>query len=53
VSYSLTDSGLVRIIIQEIPKENWGKGGVPASELNWWIDVSMVHNATDNEVVGH
>ena len=22
------------VIIQEIPKENWGKGGVPASELD-------------------
>ena len=28
------DPAIDNVIIQEIPKENWGKGGVPASELD-------------------
>lgn len=27
------DPAIYNVIIQEIPKENWGKGGIPASEL--------------------
>ena len=27
------DPSIYNVIIQEIPKENWGKGGIPASEL--------------------
>lgn len=28
------DPSIYNVIIQEIPKENWGKGGIPASELD-------------------
>lgn len=28
------DPSRFTVIIQEIPKENWGKGGVPASDLD-------------------
>ena len=28
------DPAIYNVIIHEIPKENWGKGGVPASELD-------------------
>jgi len=27
------DPSVYNVIIEEIPKENWGKGGIPASEL--------------------
>ena len=27
------DPSVFNVIIEEIPKENWGKGGIPASEL--------------------
>jgi len=30
----LEDPSRCTVIIQEIPKENWGKGGVPASDLD-------------------
>jgi 4-oxalocrotonate tautomerase len=30
----VADASRFNVIIQEIPKENWGKGGVPASELD-------------------
>jgi 4-oxalocrotonate tautomerase len=26
------DPSVYNVIIEEIPKENWGKGGIPASE---------------------
>jgi len=29
----LKDPSIVNVVIEEIQKENWGKGGVPASEL--------------------
>jgi len=28
------DPSAYNVIIEEIPKENWGKGGIPASEVS-------------------